>query len=225
MTSKMFKASLLIGVIVASPQPVLAESGDLLIRGRALYVMPNDNSDLIRPGFGDVPSGVSVDSNFGVELAATYLLTDQFGIEFGFGGSKLDLMGTPGTPSQGDLATAKYIVPTVTLQYYFLPKAAVRPYVGVGVNYIRYYEASPGSVLDLAIVQPTNIQPTIALEGKFGYHAQFGIDVPLNDRVFVNLDVKYIRTNTTAKIVTNNINFVDVNVNPIVFGLGLGFRF
>lgn len=225
MTSNMFKASLLIGMTLVGSQPALAESGDILIRGRVLYVMPNDNSGLIRPGFGAIPSGVSVDSNIGAELAATYFLTSQIGLEFGFAGSKLDLAGDQGSPAQGDLATAKFIMPTVSLQYYFMPDAVVRPYVGAGVNYIRYYDETPGSVLDLAVVPPINLQPSVSLEGKFGYHAQIGVDIPVNDRFFVNLDVKYIRTDTTAKFVTSDLDFVDVNINPIVFGLGLGFRF
>lgn len=225
MTTKRIGLGLLAGVLFAASQPALAEAGDILIRGRATYFMPLDDSGLIRPGIGKLPSGASVEDKFGAEFAFTYFLSNTIGLEFGFGGSKLNIFGDDHTPSEGDLVSAKFIMPSATLQYHFMPKAAVRPYVGVGINYVRYYDEQPGSVLVLANRFPNRVQPTASLEGKFGYHGQIGFDVPLTDRFFVNFDVKYVMTNTTAKFVTNDIDFVDIDVNPIIFGLGLGFRF
>jgi outer membrane protein W len=34
-----------------------------------------------------------------------------------------------------------------------------------------------------------------------------------------------VKTNTVAKFVTNDIDFVDVDVDPFIFGAGFGFRF
>jgi outer membrane protein len=225
MVKNLIRTGICATVLLAASQPASAETGDFLIRGRMNYVMPMDDSGLIRPGFGDLPSGASLDNSIGAEISVTYFLSNNFGVEFGFMGSKLDLFGDDQTPAQGKLASAKYIMPNATLQYHFMPKAAVRPYIGFGVNYIRYYDESPGSVLELADKSPRRIQPTATLEARFGYHGQIGFDIPLNDRVFFNIDVKYVKTNTVAKFVTNDIDFVDVDVDPFIFGAGFGFRF
>jgi outer membrane protein len=225
MLNKTFRLGLLAGLMVAGAQPALAASGDFLIRGRLLYVLPTDSSGLIQPDIGNLPSGVSVGSNMGFEIAATYLFTDNVGLEFGFAGSKLNFTGDAGTPAQGDIASANFFMPSATLQYYFMPKAAIRPYVGAGVNYISYAEGDPGTVLVFLMPKPVLIQPTANFESKFGYHVELGFDVPVNDRVFINFDVRYVGTKTTAKFVANSIYYVDVNVNPIIFGLGAGFRF
>lgn len=41
-----------------------------------------------------------------------------------------------------------------------------------------------------------------------------------------NIDVKYIQMETTATLNSGGaINNVDVDLNPVVFGIGLGYRF
>ncbi|MDQ7073475.1 MAG: OmpW family outer membrane protein [Gammaproteobacteria bacterium] len=66
------------------------------------------------------------------------------------------------------------------------------------------------------------------MEDSWGLAVQAGVDIALNDDWFVNLDVKYIDMDTTAKF--SGVNLVgvaeiDVDVNPVVWGLGIGRRF
>ena len=44
--------------------------------------------------------------------------------------------------------------------------------------------------------------------------------------MFLNLDVKYIDIDTTARLTTTNLGTqrVKVNIDPIVVGVGVGFR-
>ena len=56
--------------------------------------------------------------------------------------------------------------------------------------------------------------------------APAGIDFDLSKNMFLNLDVKYIDIRTTARLSTTAIGVqtVKVNLNPIVVGVGVGFR-
>ena len=52
------------------------------------------------------------------------------------------------------------------------------------------------------------------------------MDVGLKNDWFVNFDLKYIQIETKATLVTGSTTrTVDVNINPWVFGIGIGKRF
>ena len=52
------------------------------------------------------------------------------------------------------------------------------------------------------------------------------MDIAINDRWYFNLDVKYIDINTTASLHTAiGSLYVDVNVDPVILGAGIGYRF
>ncbi len=52
---------------------------------------------------------------------------------------------------------------------------------------------------------------------------QGGIDFDVNENWFFNVDVKYIDINTDVTI--NNAITADVDIDPWVFGIGIGRRF
>lgn len=65
------------------------------------------------------------------------------------------------------------------------------------------------------------------MKDSFGWAAQAGIDVDLNEKMFLNFDVKYIDIDTTARLATTAIGTqrVKISLDPIVIGVGVGFRF
>ena len=65
------------------------------------------------------------------------------------------------------------------------------------------------------------------MDDSFGWAVQAGADIDLTPKIFLNLDIKYIDMNTNATLNTAAIGVqtVKVNINPIVAGIGLGFRF
>ncbi len=55
---------------------------------------------------------------------------------------------------------------------------------------------------------------------------QAGVDIDLGERFFLNLDAKYIDIDTTAKLRTGAlVNRVNVSLDPVVAGIGIGMRF
>jgi len=64
------------------------------------------------------------------------------------------------------------------------------------------------------------------MKDGFGYALQAGLDFDLSARVFANLDIKYIDIDTKVRLTTGGtINQVKVNLDPVVFGIGIGMRF
>ena len=214
------RSTLLFAALLSSVcGPAFAEQGDWLVRLRGIIVSPTENSSAVLPAF---PGGtVSVDDAIVPELDFTYFLTNNIGAELILATSPHDISGEGSLAGLGEIAETMVLPPTLLLQYHFLPDAKVRPYIGAGVNWSIFYseDATPALV---GAVGPTNV----SLEDSVGWAVQAGVDFDLNERFFLNVDVKYIDINTTATLTSGAaINTVDVDLDPIVAGVGVGFRF
>jgi outer membrane protein len=207
--------------LLAGSGPALAAAGDVLLRGRFIVVAPQDSSGDVLPAFPG--EGVSVNTAYAPEVDVTYMLTNNLGLELIAATTKHSASGTTGTTgSIGKLADTWVLPPTLTLQYHFAPAGRIRPYVGAGLNYTIFYKERASGSLESA-VGPTNV----SLKDSFGYALQVGADIPLNSSLFLNLDLKYIDMDTTARLATTaaGVQRVDIHIDPLVFGVGIGVRF
>lgn len=211
------------GLLVTAllPVPAQAERGDVLVRVRSIIVAPSERSGDILPAFPG--EKVSVDNSFAPEIDVTYMASDHLGLELIAATTKHSATGKTGTTGGiGRLASTWVLPPTLTAQYHFVPAGKVRPYVGAGINYTLFYSEKPTRQL-VAAVGPTKAK----LGSSFGWAAQAGIDIDLTDRVFLNVDVKYIDIDTTARLTTTaaGVQRVRINLDPVVAGVGIGMRF
>lgn len=183
------------------------QTGDWLLRFGVAQVSPNDSSGTLS---GAPTVGVAVDSNLQAFGNISYMLTDNMAIEL--------LASTPFTHTisatgalSGDIATAKQLPPTLSVQYHFSPKESISPYVGAGVNYTIFFDEKATAVIN-----------SIKLDNSLGLAVQVGADFELQDDWFANLDLRYINIETTA---TTNLGTVDVKINPWVLSVGVGYKF
>ena len=109
------------------------------------------------------------------------------------------------------IGTLRHLPPTLTVQYHFAPTAAVRPYVGAGVNYTRF--------------SSVHLPAGVGIDkNSFGAALQLGVDIPLPYKnLSLNFDVKkvYIKTDVSAA----GAKIGQFKVDPVLFGVGLGWRF
>lgn len=197
-----------------------AKEGDVLVRVRAINVMPQEKSDPVLPG---LPADkVKVNNTVTPEVDFTYMITDNIGAEVIAGTSRHTVTGVGPNLGGAKLLETNVLPPTVTLQYHFAPEAAVRPYVGAGLNYSLFFNTKAQGDL-LGVAGATDVK----MKKSFGWAAQAGVDIPLNDKMFLNLDVKYIDIDTKATLRTANLGTqsVKVDLNPIVVGVGIGTKF
>lgn len=194
-------------------------AGDWLVRLRGIVVAPNEKSDGLTPGIPTARVGVT--NSVMPEVDFTYMATDNIGAELILSSTRHDLQGREAISGLGKVGHTWVLPPTLTLQYHFLPKTAVRPYVGAGINYTTFYSAKTSDSLNKALGQTS-----LSLKDSVGYALQAGVDIDINKKFFLNLDVKYIDMGTTARLNTGGtINQTHVELNPLVFGFGVGTRF
>jgi outer membrane protein len=191
-----------------------------MVRVRGIAIVPDESGDLDLNG-ASIPGGVDVDDAFVPELDISYFFTDNIAAELILATAPHDVkatnVGGAGGVGDVDLGEVWLLPPTLTLQYHFMPETRFKPYVGAGVNYTIFYNddlPSGGPVQD------------IDYDDAFGFVLQAGVDFAINDSWSFNLDVKRVFLNTDATVRTSlGTVDADVDIDPWIFGVGVGYRF
>ena len=166
-----------------------------------------------------------VDDDTQLGLTFTYMLTNHIGVGL--------LAATPFDHDiEADLGavtvdagSAKQFPPTVTLQYYPLESASkFQPYVGVGVNYTAFFDEDVDSELEAALSETGG---DLELDNSFGWSAQIGFDYQIDDHWLLNAAVWYMDIQTDAKFKFDGGTVVkaDVDIDPLVYMIGIGYKF
>jgi outer membrane protein len=190
-------AAVLCALLPLSVQAQSAE-GPWLVRARAVH---------LNAANGDTTGlGLSINDKTLPEVDVSYFFTPNIAAELVLTVPQKQTLSSNGTP----IGTLKHLPPTLTVQYHFAPTGSVRPYVGAGINYTRFSSVSLPAGVDIE-------------RSSWGPALQVGLDIPLSRNLSLNVDLKkvYIRTdvsNAGAKIGT-------FKVDPLLFGVGLGWRF
>lgn len=218
-------AALAGAMALAGAAPATAyEAGDWLVRGRVIVVDPREDSGAIKSGGTPIAgSGAGVDSSVVPEVDFTYMLTPNWGLELILASSEHDAHGTGSVGGLGKLFDARTLPPTLTLQYHFNTNGTVRPYAGVGLNYTLFFNEDATSDFKTAMGGKADVE----LDDSWGLAANVGVDYAINKDWFINADVKYIDMDTEATIKTAALGRlkVDVDIDPWVYGIGIGRRF
>lgn len=181
-----------------------------LVRIRAINVMPDESADIEAIG-GDV----KIDNQLVPELDISYFLTENIAAELILATTPHDVEAKNTALGDVDLGDVWLLPPTLTLQYHFAPRASFRPYVGAGINYTVFYNEDDGAVADMDY------------EDSFGLALQAGVDIPVNDTYFANIDVKKVFLSTDVTVNAGDAGTVgaDVDIDPWIIGVGIGRRF
>ena len=184
-------------------------AGDWLVRVRGIAVLP-DESSTVTPIGGDV----DLTNEYVPEVDLSYFLTDNIALELIAATARHDVTDNNSVIGDVDLGEVSHLPPTLTLQYHPLPKQRFSPYLGAGINYTIFYnEDAPGGAVT-----------SIHYQDTFGYALQAGIDVAVAPNWSVNFDVKKLFISTEVAINGGAIN-ADVDIDPWIVGLGVGYKF
>ncbi len=191
----------------AISSPVLAsdhnpKAGDWMIRGRVLGVVPQEDSKL------SIGGEVKVDNSVVPEVDFTYFFTPNIAAELIAAVTPHDVKTDGGVDAGG----AWLLPPTLTLQYHFTNFEGIKPYVGAGINYTHFFSEDAG------------VLNNVDYDDSFGFALQVGVDVPLKNNWYVNLDVKKVYIDTTAKFNPSGVR-ADVDIDPWLIGAGLAYKF
>lgn len=184
-------------------------AGDLMVRARIIDVAPDESSSITVIG-GEAHASYE----FVPELDFTYFFTDNIAAELILATTKHDVHASGTALGVVDLGSIWVLPPTLTLQYHFMPKDKISPYLGAGVNYTIFYNE------DL----PAAVVTSIDYDNSFGFALQAGVDFHIQDNWYFNVDVKKIFLQTDVSINGGAIN-ADVDLDPWVVGVGIGYKF
>ncbi len=152
------------------------------------------------------PLGLSINNKSFAEIDFTYFLNKNLAAELVLTTEQKQRVYANGT----DIGSFKHLPPTLLLQYHFTDFEGFKPYVGGGVTYTRFSGVS----------LPTGI----TLDShNWGTAFQAGVDIPLDKNWSINLDVKkaYIRTD----VYDNGSSLGRLRVDPLLYGIGIGYRY
>ncbi len=189
---------------VATSQ-AMAQESPWLVRGRVVNINPANDSD--RLGGVGAPDRITVSKKTIPEFDVTYFFTPNIAAELILTYPQKHDVYLDGA----SIGTFKHLPPTLSAQYHFAPNASVSPYLGAGVNY-------------------TNISQVKLLAGKgslesnsFGLSLQAGVDFKIDKNWSINIDVKKVQIRSDVKV--SGVKVSAVKVDPVLVGLGLGYRF
>ena len=199
-----------LGIALSAAAPVIAQQsadGNWLVRGRAVQLdYSNGQADNMQANVGKVEASdrwipeVDISYFFTKNIAAELVLTYPQDVDIKINGTKQGTIGA--------------LPPSLLVQYHFTDLGAFKPYVGAGVNYTFFSKRS--NILNGAARVDRD---------SFGLAAQVGLDYALTKNWSLNFDVKYVQMNTDVTLTASGTKVGKVNLDPMLYGIGVGYRF
>lgn len=111
-------------------------------------------------------------------------------------------------------ASTKQLPPVIGVNYHFLRDQPISPFVGVGVNFTRFFSSRGEGVLS---------GDHVSIANSWGAAAHAGIDIALSPRWLVMADLRWIDIRSDVHV--NGVNVGKAKVDPLAYGLSVGYRF
>lgn len=192
--------------------------GDWLVRLRGIAVAPDESLTLDQVAGADA----KVDTAFMPELDISYFFTPNLALELILATTQHDVAGR-GAIDGADLGDVWLLPPTLTAQYHVTQLgdwtgaaslSKVKPYFGAGINYTIFYGVDDGQF------------DKIDYDDSFGWALQAGVDIELQEGLYLNFDVKKLWLSTDVTVTSGATRLTgEVDLDPWIFGVGIGYRF
>lgn len=194
-------------VLGGAATPALAQSaGTWTVGVGAHQVNPkSDNGELAG---GTLP--VEVESNVRPTITGEYFIADNLGIEVL---ASLPFKHDIAIDGLGTVGETKHLPPTVSLQYHF-GQGKVKPFVGAGVNYTKFFSEETSGALEGADLE---------LDASWGLAAHAGVDFKIGDKGAIRVDARWIDIDTDVSVEGEKLG--TVNIDPLVYGVAYVFSF
>jgi len=188
------------------------EAGSILVRVRAIDVIPETSSSV-----SSIGGSAHVSDSTVPEIDGTYFFTPNIAVEEIAGVTYHTVKDVNSVAGTVPLGSVRLLPPTLTGQWHFMPKSNFSPYVGAGINYTFFYGVK-GSTSP--IVYSTHYSDNVG--GAF----QAGFDYHIKGNWYANVDVKYLILHTDVSLGTA-VGHVkaSVDLNPVIAGAGIGYKF
>jgi outer membrane protein len=193
-------AALAAATLVSGNAFAQAKEGPWMVRVRAVN-LNSANSDT-------TGLGLSINSKTMPEVDVSYFIDKNIAVELVLTVPQEHTLSS--SVVGGSIGTLEHLPPTLLVQYHF-DAPGFRPYVGAGINYTRFSSVNltvPGADID---------------RNSYGAALQAGVDIPLSGNMYLNFDIKKVYIGTDVSL--NGAKIGTFKVDPVLVGIGLGWRF
>lgn len=199
-------AALLVG-------PVLAQSNTVKVGG-IRYQTHAQTTGITGVG---VPAGADADVGSASTLVFTYerAITPQIGVELVLGWPPtIRATGAGSVKFLGEVLSARNVAPTVLVNYHFgEATSALRPYLGLGLNYTRFTGAK------------TPLGWDIHLSDSIGLAAQAGVDYALNKQWGLYASVAAVQVKSDLVAIGASVLQTTIDFRPVTYSAGVSYKF
>lgn len=204
---------------------VQAQSAHTLIgRIGATQINPNVSSgDLTPPAFAGTQVDVKADTQPTAGL--TWMWNDHIALDLPLAaGFTHEISGAGAIAGVGKIGEVKALPITLLAQYRFMDaKSQIRPYVGIGPTYAKFYKARGTAALSGMTGGSATNPTTLSVDSKLTFSAQIGAAVALTDKL--GLDFTVLTTPLKTRTTLSTGQTIDTTLNPTTFSLSLSMRF
>ncbi len=184
-----------------------------LIRARAVHMNMSNQSAPINAL--NVPAdAIHIENRTIPEVDITYFFTPNWAAELVLTVPQRHDVSLHVNGNSTALGNFQHLPPTLSVQYHFAPKAKIQPYIGAGINYTQFHDVklSAGASLPLELE-----------DDSIGLSYGAGVDFVLNKKWSLNVDVKKLQIRSDVLLNGNAIS--SVKADPLLIGIGIGYRF
>lgn len=205
---------LALAVMVILAMPVAAES-----RVGIIVDVEGVRRHEIDPVPGPVRYEPTFDNGGGLGVGVNWHLSDRFSIEGKVAGlatkMTLRIVGSDFI-GNSDLGYAQLYPIMLVAQWHPMEGKSVRPYVGFGLAHII-----------LRNIEESSSNPPVEFDDPTGVVLNGGIRVPISSRWSFNADARYIPVESqgTVRFLGVNPTRADIDVRPLVIGLGIVYHY
>ena len=199
-------------------------AGSWLVRAGAVRIAPKvDSGDLSAPAFPGTKADVDSNTQFGGGI--TYMWSDNLAIDLPLSTPfKHDIRGDGAIAGVGKIGETKALPITLMGQYRFLEaNAPVRPYVGAGLTYAKFYKEKGTATLTGLTGGSAANPTTLKIDSKLAPTIQVGASFNINERWFVDATVLKTFLKTTTTLSTGQT--LDIKLDPLTTAVFVGYRF
>lgn len=199
-------------------------AGSITVRVGATDISPDTKSgNLSAPSFAGTKAAVG--SNMQPTGGITWMWTNNIALDLPVSaGFKHEITGAGAIAGVGKIGEVKALPATLLVQYRFgAPDAAVRPYLGAGPTYAKFY----GARSTLALTTLTGGSPatptTLSMQSKWAATGQLGLAWRLSTQWSIDTSVTYTPLKTRTTLSTGQT--LDASLDPTSVSVGVGYRF
>jgi len=211
-TSALLLSGLAAAMSLAAAPAMAQSKGDWTLGVGVHAVDPkSDAGDLNGAALGLGALSTKVDSDVKPTVTFEYFVADNVGIEVL---AALPFKHEVSIDGVGKVGETKQLPPVVSLQYHFANSSKVTPFVGLGVNYTKFFSTDSKGAL---------AGTKLKLEDSWGLAAHAGLDFAVSDKGALRVDLRWADIDTKVKVNGNNLG--TAKIDPLVYGVAYVFKF